>query len=329
MNSGLRFAEALSLHPEVIGPTPFELKDVQAFFEVGDKVSFKTVGGKKMEGTVEKLNAKRAIVKCVPTSWNVSYHGLDHLSPEMAVQRMPRADRLKTVAVEARQKMDLHGLKDWRLGFSAAKRRYGMCSYKRRTIEISLHHAVDGLTDEVVDTILHEIAHALAGPSAGHGPKWKQIAISIGATPKACAPLDAESLREVLAAKQSFNVGDVVAFSGSGKRKVGRIIRKNQRRASIEVEGGTWLVAYSSLESVPESEAREFTAGVLQSPKEGQPSTDYAIGDRVRVESRDKVIFGVVTRIHRKTMRVRQVSDGTEWRVSFSLVKKLSDHHAG
>ncbi len=38
----------------------------------------------------------------------------------------------------------------------------------------------------MLDTLLHEIAHALAGPEAGHGPAWKAVAVRIGATPRAC-----------------------------------------------------------------------------------------------------------------------------------------------
>jgi predicted SprT family Zn-dependent metalloprotease len=39
--------------------------------------------------------------------------------------------------------------------------------------------------DEVRDTILHEIAHALA-PGDGHGPKWRMTCLRIGARPKRC-----------------------------------------------------------------------------------------------------------------------------------------------
>jgi predicted SprT family Zn-dependent metalloprotease len=39
---------------------------------------------------------------------------------------------------------------------------------------------------QVRDTILHEIAHALAGPSARHGPRWKKVAQRLGAEPKSC-----------------------------------------------------------------------------------------------------------------------------------------------
>jgi predicted SprT family Zn-dependent metalloprotease len=38
---------------------------------------------------------------------------------------------------------------------------------------------------EVVDTILHEIAHALT-PGDGHGPAWKAACLRIGAKPVRC-----------------------------------------------------------------------------------------------------------------------------------------------
>ena len=41
--------------------------------------------------------------------------------------------------------------------------------------------------DEIKDTLLHEIAHALAGPKAGHRYEWKRICLQIGATPSAIA----------------------------------------------------------------------------------------------------------------------------------------------
>jgi predicted SprT family Zn-dependent metalloprotease len=43
---------------------------------------------------------------------------------------------------------------------------------------------------EVRDTLLHEIAHALAGPLAGHGLAWRELALKVGATPKRCYGAD-------------------------------------------------------------------------------------------------------------------------------------------
>ncbi|MEO0588250.1 MAG: SprT-like domain-containing protein, partial [Planctomycetota bacterium] len=79
-----------------------------------------------------------------------------------------------------------HGLADrgWSVGFNRRKTVCGVCNYTDRRIELSRHHVE--LNDEpiVLDTILHEVAHALAGSRAKHGPKWKRIAAELGATPR-------------------------------------------------------------------------------------------------------------------------------------------------
>jgi hypothetical protein len=87
-----------------------------------------------------------------------------------------------------------HGLHDWRVAFDNAKRRAGQCRYADRVISLSA-----GLTrlhpeDEVRDTVLHEIAHALVGPSAGHGPAWRAKAREIGCSAQRCVSHDAPSL---------------------------------------------------------------------------------------------------------------------------------------
>jgi hypothetical protein len=42
---------------------------------------------------------------------------------------------------------------------------------------------------QLIDTLRHEAAHALAGPRAGHGPVWKAMASTLGADPKSCVTL--------------------------------------------------------------------------------------------------------------------------------------------
>ncbi len=79
-----------------------------------------------------------------------------------------------------------HGLVGWSFGFTTAKRQLGVCKYRPKRIEISAYYAQNNPVEDVRDTLLHEIAHALAGPKAGHGPVWQAIALRIGATPQAC-----------------------------------------------------------------------------------------------------------------------------------------------
>jgi predicted SprT family Zn-dependent metalloprotease len=83
--------------------------------------------------------------------------------------------------------MRLHKLPpDWSFQFDRSKVRFGKCNYGRR--EISLSQFLVALNDEadVKETILHEIAHALAPPRAGHGPAWRAIATSIGCNARRC-----------------------------------------------------------------------------------------------------------------------------------------------
>ena len=80
----------------------------------------------------------------------------------------------------ARSLMDASGLTDWRFRFDHAKRRAGACMHTSRTISLSgpLTDLYDAET--IRGVILHEIAHALVGPSHGHDAAWRRAAGSIG-----------------------------------------------------------------------------------------------------------------------------------------------------
>lgn len=79
-----------------------------------------------------------------------------------------------------------HGLSDWRFQFNRRKRAMGLCRYEAKTIELSIHFVTRNDAASVEDTILHEIAHALAGHAAGHGPRWRRVCAKIGAEPRRC-----------------------------------------------------------------------------------------------------------------------------------------------
>ena len=147
------------------------LEDAQVCFKVGDKVRFSSANGSRLTGTVEKLNPKRARVRCGVDVWVVPYTGLDHPCGSTARDRAKRATRLKDVAAQARELMDRHGLGEWTLRFNAAQKKLGECRPRQKLILLSRAHAVNGPPGQVTDTILHEIAHALAGPGAGHGSR--------------------------------------------------------------------------------------------------------------------------------------------------------------
>lgn len=98
---------------------------------------------------------------------------------------------MTTTAAQARafELMRQFGLIDagWRFAWDRAVRRFGRCSYVRKTISLSIKLVVLNRDEDVEDTIRHEIAHALIGPGFGHGHVWKAKARAIGARPRACA----------------------------------------------------------------------------------------------------------------------------------------------
>ncbi len=86
----------------------------------------------------------------------------------------------------ARRELKANGLHDWAFGLARTKRRLGVCKYRAKRIEIADYYARHSPEPSVLDTLLHEIAHAIAGPAAKHGPAWKAVAARLGATPRSC-----------------------------------------------------------------------------------------------------------------------------------------------
>ena len=156
----------------------------RARWRVGDRVAFVGPDGERQTGKIVKLNPTQARVRAGRTLWNVPYGGLSDTGTGKNGAR-DGAERLASIATMARGLMDEHGLAEWTFAFLEAKRRLGDCNFHERVIRIGRAHALDASEAEIRDTILHEIAHALAGPEARHGPQWKAIAKRIGATPRA------------------------------------------------------------------------------------------------------------------------------------------------
>ena len=80
-------------------------------------------------------------------------------------QRVPPKRRLQDVMDLAYRLLAEYGLQNWRVSFDHARRRAGLCNFSTRTISLSRHYAREATLEHITDTILHEIAHALVGPS--------------------------------------------------------------------------------------------------------------------------------------------------------------------
>lgn len=82
-----------------------------------------------------------------------------------------------------KHKLDIKG---WRFEFDTATRRFGACFYSKKLITISTDLTELNSEEQVKDTILHEIAHALCKPEDHHNFTWETACMITGAIPKAC-----------------------------------------------------------------------------------------------------------------------------------------------
>lgn len=80
------------------------------------------------------------------------------------------------------------GLKDYSFQWMQKRTKFnriGNCNYKKRIISLQPNYVELNPEDKVLDTILHEIAHALT-PKHGHNKFWKRKAIEIGCNGQRC-----------------------------------------------------------------------------------------------------------------------------------------------
>ncbi|GAA3025650.1 SprT-like domain-containing protein [Microbacterium dextranolyticum] len=83
---------------------------------------------------------------------------------------------------EAEELIARHLDPTWSFTYDNAKRRAGACDYTRQRITVSRYLSARYDDETNRQTLLHEIAHALAGSRAGHGAAWKRTARAIGYT---------------------------------------------------------------------------------------------------------------------------------------------------
>lgn len=74
----------------------------------------------------------------------------------------------------------------WGFKFDNARVRFGLCAWSKKTISLSRHLTELNDEEQVRDTILHEIAHALAPKRAGHNRQWVYQCLQVGAKPQRC-----------------------------------------------------------------------------------------------------------------------------------------------
>ncbi|GLW36007.1 SprT-like domain-containing protein [Actinoplanes regularis] len=192
--------------------------------------------------------------------------------------------------------MARHGLTRWRLTFDDAKTRAGVCRADRREIGLSRRLIALYSPAEVTETVLHEIAHALAGPGHGHDAVWRATAIRIGCSGRRCVPAEAPRID-----------GDWVGVCRSGHRTSAhrQPIRVRSCRECSPRFDRTAVFAWT-YRGLPAPVHPGYAAELrrLQSPA---PSGRPGVGDRVRLKGGGKYggLVGTVVKQGRTRYQVQ------------------------
>ena len=75
---------------------------------------------------------------------------------------------------------------DWSFKFTNCKKKFGWCHYQRKIIGISKPLSLLNNYEDVINVILHEIAHAMVGIGNNHNKVWRNKALEIGCTGNRC-----------------------------------------------------------------------------------------------------------------------------------------------
>jgi predicted SprT family Zn-dependent metalloprotease len=132
-----------------------------------------------------------------------------------------RMDKTKAKQM-AEEMLRHHGLNDWAVEFSRAVTRLGQCRYRNKTINLSEIYVELNTEANVLDTILHEVAHALVGPGQGHGFVWARKAKDIG-----CSALRCRTSAVTIEGKYKYECPNCKMQITSHRRKTARHACKN------------------------------------------------------------------------------------------------------
>ena len=138
-------------------------------FDFGDQV---------LAGVIARYLPTRARIVCDDEAeFDVPYPGLRAVSKATGRRGVTWLER---TAARAEKLVAEHDLEGWSFQFDDASGRAGACNFDTQVIGLSLLYCLNSTDSELKETILHEIAHALAGPQHQHDRVWKEIARSIG-----------------------------------------------------------------------------------------------------------------------------------------------------
>jgi hypothetical protein len=90
---------------------------------------------------------------------------------------------IETLEAKAKQIFQEQKLLGWALEYKDGNRSFGECCYRLKKVYINRYYALVGPEEHVMDTFLHEVAHALT-PGEKHNAIWKAMARKLGCSDK-------------------------------------------------------------------------------------------------------------------------------------------------
>lgn len=128
--------------------------------------------------------------------------------------------------------------KFWRVEWDNGKRRAGSCNYARRVITLSRIILPGAPDEEVRETILHEVAHALT-PGHSHDAVWRAKLIEMGGTGKRTHDMETPKGRYEMVCTNCGVVGTRHQAQGAMRRGINRPERSVYTHRSCG--GSIWL----------------------------------------------------------------------------------------
>ncbi len=157
-------------------------------FPVGSVVTFLDRDRRTVFGTVTELRRNEAVVAGGETGrWRVGYSGL-----HLVTAGLTGGATMQQVEDHAVKLLERHlntgaAATWWRFRFETATGRAGICRYTTRTIALSVSYVLRAPWDDIRDTLLHEVAHAIVGPGHAHDAVWQTAARRIRCTANRCS----------------------------------------------------------------------------------------------------------------------------------------------